>query len=203
MPPSVLRNAPPRTLPVLVLGVIGAVFLGAAVTRDPSSPFFAGAAVVTAACWLAGGLVSGPLPLGRRDPREPVAVGVVAFGFFAVCALVVRAVPPLDRAVGDVLELADGGRLAVVLGVALLTGLAEEAYFRGAVWRLAPRSPLVRSTAVYVLVTLLATRNPALGLAAVVMGTVFAWQRRRGQGILAPVLTHATWSTLMILLLPR
>lgn len=70
MPPSVLRDAPPRTLPVLLLGVVGAVFLGAAVTRDPASP-------------------------------------------------------------------------------------------------------------------------------------VFAWQRRRGRGIVAPVLTHATWSTLMLLLLPR
>jgi len=47
-----------------------------------------------------------------------------------------------------------------------------------------------------------ATRNPALVLASGLMGTVFAVQRRSSGGVLAPMLTHITWSTLMLRYLP-
>jgi CAAX protease family protein len=46
------------------------------------------------------------------------------------------------------------------------------------------------------------TRNPALVLAAGVMGTLFSLQRRASGGLQAPVLTHWTWSTLMVRYLP-
>lgn len=46
------------------------------------------------------------------------------------------------------------------------------------------------------------TRNPALVLAAGVMGTLFAFQRRASGGLQAPLLTHLTWSTLMVRYLP-
>ncbi len=39
-------------------------------------------------------------------------------------------------------------------------------------------------------------------LAAVVMGTLFGAQRRASGGIQAPVLTHLTWSVLMLRYLP-
>ena len=42
----------------------------------------------------------------------------------------------------------------------------------------------------------------ALVLAAVVMGTLFGAQRRASGGIQAPVLTHLTWSVLMLRYLP-
>jgi hypothetical protein len=35
------------------------------------------------------------------------------------------------------------------------------------------------------------------------MGTLFGYQRRATQGLQAPLLTHLTWSTLMVTLLPR
>jgi hypothetical protein len=41
-----------------------------------------------------------------------------------------------------------------------------------------------------------------LVVAAGVMGTVFAVQRRASGGVLAPILTHVTWSTLMLRYLP-
>ena len=47
-----------------------------------------------------------------------------------------------------------------------------------------------------------ATRNPALVLASGVMGTLLAVQRRATGGIQAPLLTHLTWSTLMLRYLP-
>ena len=46
------------------------------------------------------------------------------------------------------------------------------------------------------------TRNPALVLAATVMGTLFGAQRRASGGVQAPVLTHLTWSVLMLRYLP-
>jgi membrane protease YdiL (CAAX protease family) len=39
--------------------------------------------------------------------------------------------------------------------------------------------------------------------AAAVMGTLFALERRTTGGILAPMITHVTWSALMLFLLPR
>jgi hypothetical protein len=47
-----------------------------------------------------------------------------------------------------------------------------------------------------------ATRNPALVLASAVMGTLFGLQRRASGGIQAPILTHLTWSVLMLRYLP-
>jgi len=63
------------------------------------------------------------------------------------------------------------------------------------------RNPVPWSTAVYMLATV-ATRNPALVLASGVMGALFGLQRRASGGIGAPMLTHLTWSTLMLRYLP-
>ena len=63
-------------------------------------------------------------------------------------------------------------------------------------------NPVLVTTTVYALVTA-GTRNVALVLAAVVMGFIFARQRRVAGGLLAPVVTHLAWSLLMVLLLPR
>ena len=56
-------------------------------------------------------------------------------------------------------------------------------------------------TAIYTLAAT-ATRNPALMLASGTMGALFGLQRRATGGIQAPVLTHLTWSTLMLRFLP-
>jgi hypothetical protein len=84
----------------------------------------------------------------------------------------------------------------------LVNGLAEELFFRGALYPAAGRRrPLVVSTAVYALVTGM-TGNPALVLASAAMGTLFGWQRRATGGIQAPIITHLVWSALMIRYLP-
>jgi membrane protease YdiL (CAAX protease family) len=41
-----------------------------------------------------------------------------------------------------------------------------------------------------------------LGFAAVVLGAVVGLQRRASGGILAPILTHVTWSLSMLFALP-
>lgn len=192
--------------------VLGAGLLGAGLSTRPGSRQFYGATMTVAGVWTAGGLLSGPLHLGwiqgrdealRRPVVTPVATGVAAFGFFYGCALVARRVPVLDRAISRVLVFAEEGDEPLVLLTTLANGLGEEVFFRGALYAaLGDAHPVVTSTAVYALATS-TTRNPALVLAAGVMGTLLALQRRASQGLQAPVLTHLTWSALMVRYLPR
>jgi membrane protease YdiL (CAAX protease family) len=88
-----------------------------------------------------------------------------------------------------------------VLLVTVLNGIAEELFFRGAVYAALPKHPVTWSTLVYVIATL-ATGNVMLGFAAIVVGTVVGLQRRASGGILAPILTHITWSVVMLYALP-
>ncbi|MCW2830384.1 MAG: family intrarane metalloprotease, partial [Aeromicrobium sp.] len=101
-----------------------------------------------------------------------------------------------------VLQFADQGSAPLVAFTTLANGAAEEAFFRGALYAAAGvNHPVAKSTAVYTLATT-TTRNPALVLASGVMGALFALQRRATGGIQAPVLTHLTWSALMLRFMP-
>ena len=195
---------------VAVTSLAGAGLLGASLRSTPDSSRFYGLTAATAATWVVGGLASGLLHLGRTRYRDtlrrpvvtPALVGVGAFGVFYGCALVCRHVPFLDRAISRVLRYADRGSTAPVLATTLLNGAAEEVFFRGALYAAAGRDrPVVASTAVYVLATT-ATRNPSLVLASGVMGVLFGLQRRATGGIQAPLITHLTWSVLMLRFLP-
>jgi membrane protease YdiL (CAAX protease family) len=189
----------------------GATLLGISLSTKPGSTRFYVLTGGVAVTWLAGGLASGPLHRGwtghpghhmRRPVLTPVLTGVAAFGVFYGCALVSRHIPILRRAIAGVLEYAQQGSTGSVLVTTLANGAAEEVFFRGAVYAAAGnRSQVPLSTAAYALTTT-ATRNPALVLASVVMGTLFGLQRRATGGIQAPLLTHLTWSTLMVFGLP-
>ena len=133
----------------------------------------------------------------------PVLAGVAAFVVFLAAYLVARHLPVVGPALDGVLATADAGATALVLFVALLNGAGEELFFRGALHAaLVPHRPAIATTFVYVVVTT-ATGNVALIIAAVVMGALFSLERLSSRGVLAPMLTHLTWSTLMVLALPR
>lgn len=200
---------------VVATAVVGAGFLGASLAARPGSTRFYGLTAATALTWVVGGLASGPLHRGwttgrarRRPIGGPVLTGVAAFCAFYGAALVATRIPVLDRAIASVLRYADQGAGPLVLATTLVNGAAEEIFFRGALYAAVdgyhpPRRPgaMATSTAAYVLATT-ATRNPALVLASGVMGGLFAWQRRTTGGIQAPLLTHVTWSALMLRFLP-
>lgn len=193
------------------VAVTGATALGLSLSSRPGSRRFYTGTLGAAALWSLGGVLSGPLHLGwiqarnsrlRRPVATPVATGAAAFGVFYAAALVARRIPPLERALSEVLEYAEQGTGRWVLLTTLANGAGEEIFFRGALYTaLGQRHPVVASTAVYTLVTS-TTRNPALVLAAGVMGGLFALQRRASHGLQAPLLTHLTWSALMVRYLP-
>lgn len=192
-----------RRAVVVSTGLVGSILLGVALTRTPGSAAFSALTLAVALTWLVGGLSSGPLALGRRSLAGPLLLAVLAFVVFTGLALVVPLLPVLGPALSDVLARADTGSAAVLLGLALVTGAAEEVYFRGALWRALPEGREVWATSVAYVAATAATGNVALVGAALVMGPLFALQRRASKGILASTVTHLTWTVLMIVLLPR
>lgn len=193
------------------VSLAGAGLLGISLSTRPDSWEFYALTFGVAGTWVAGGFASGPLHLGwmqarndtlRRPVLTPVLTGVAAFGVFYGLAYVVRAIPVLEEAISSVLSYANQGNNGLVLLTTLANAAAEEVFFRGALYAaIGEGHPVVLSTAVYTLATV-ATRNPALVLAAGAMGALLGAQRRASGGIQAPVLTHLTWSTLMLRYLP-
>jgi CAAX protease family protein len=196
---------------VAATSVVGAGLLGVSLSTRPGSNKFYVLTLGAAGTWTLGGVVSGPLHLGwieghdrrlRRPFVTPVATGVAAFGFFYGCALVARRIPFLRRAIGSVLQFAEQGSMPLVLLTTYANGVGEEVFFRGALFAALPQhQAVVASSGVYALATT-ATRNPSLVLASLVMGPLWALQRRASGGLQAPLLTHLTWSTLMVRYLP-
>jgi CAAX protease family protein len=198
-----------RQLVTLAFLLLGAVVLGVSLRIDPGNAWFYPATLALAAVWTAGAFASGPLHLGRivhpTGPRRPVVtpilLGLLLASAFLVGGLVVREIPALDRQVRWVLEHADQGSGVLIVLVTVVNGIAEELFFRGAVFAASTRHPVTVSTVAYALATL-ATGNVMLGFAAVVLGAVTGLQRRASGGILAPILTHVTWSVTMLVALP-
>lgn len=195
------------------VSVLGSGFLGLALSTKPGSRAFIGATLGVAGTWLVGGFASGPLHRGwmerqhgqdglQRPVVTPIATGAVAFAGFYGGALVARQIPPLDRALRNILAFADAGSGPLVLFTTLANGIGEEIFFRGALYAaLGDKHPVALSTAVYTL-SVTTSRNPALVLAAGFMGTLFGLQRRASGGLQASTLTHLTWASLMLRFLP-
>lgn len=189
--------------------LVGAVVLGLSLRVEPGDPVFYPATLALAAVWVVGAVASGPLRLGRysRGERQvrpvvlPLLTGLGLAGVFVLGALVVREIPMLGPQVRDLLTFAQEGALPIVLAITLVNGVAEEVFFRGAVFEAVPQYPIAASAAVNVLVVL-ASGNAPLAFAALVLALVVGWQRRITGGVLAPVITHLTWSTVMLLTLP-
>jgi membrane protease YdiL (CAAX protease family) len=200
-----------RRRAVTATGIGGAGLLGISLSTKAGSPQFYLLTMGLAGTWAAGALAHGPLPLGtaqgqdgaqRRPVVMPVLTGAGAFGLFYAAARLARHIPPLSRAVGSVLHYADDGSTRLVLLTVCANAVAEELFFRGALWSLVQDShPIVKTTLAYAATTA-ATRNPALVLAGTATSVLFGLQRRTSGGVLAPALTHLTWSLLMLRYLP-
>ena len=212
---AVPYQEPPRTvvrrrIVVVVVLVIGAALLGYSLTRPPGDESFYWLTLALAAVWALGAFASGPLHLGcirfRGRNQRPVitgtAIGLLLGGAFLIGGLIAREIPAIREYITRVLEFADYGPLALVTFITVINGVAEELFFRGALYTALGRwYPATVSTVIYV-VAILATGNPMLAFAGVIVGSVCAWERRATGGVLAPMLTHFFWGLVMVLALP-
>ncbi len=207
-PPGVRTR---RRIVVAFVVVIGAALLGYSLARDPGDESFYGLTLALAGVWAIGALASGPLHLGsvhfRGRNQRPVisgtVVGLVLGAVFVLGALVVREIPVLSDHATQVLEFASQGSLPLVVFITVLNGFAEELFFRGALYSaLEKHHPAIISTIIYVIAMGAATLNPLLTFAAVILGSVCAWERRATGGVLAPIITHMVWGLIMVLALP-
>jgi hypothetical protein len=196
---------------------LGAAGLGAAALLRSSFAAKAGSArfyLLTtglAGAWTGGALGAGPVPwrgdawrarpggAARALVVVPVVTGAVTFVVFYGAARVARRHRLSRRAIASVFHYAEAGSTPLVVLIAAGSGVAEELYFRGALWS-GPR-PLRTTTLAYAASTA-ATGNPALVLAGLITSVIFGWQRDVTGGVLAPAVTHVTWSVLMLRYLP-
>jgi membrane protease YdiL (CAAX protease family) len=205
--PSLVRR---RRIVVVIVLILGATLLGISLTRTPGSTSFYLLTFALAAVWAAGARVSGPLHLGcvefRGRDRRPVitgaAIGVLLGAVFIVGGLVAREIGPVRDYIVQVLNYANYGALWLVVLITVINGLAEEMFFRGALYSALGRyHPEILSTVIYA-VAVSAAGNPMLGFAGVILGAVCAYERRITGGVLAPMLTHFFWGLVMVLALP-
>ena len=192
--------------------VLGAVVLGLGVGTRPGDPLFDLATTGGAVLWVLGAFASGSLDLGRARSRAGGSSLGVLLGFilgalllavFLAGALVVGQVPCLRGPVAELLDHARYASLPVVVAITIASGIAEELFFRGAVYAAFPeRWAIPGSTLLYAASTLF-TGVPLLTFAAVCLGLLTAAQRRVTGGVLGPVASHLTWSLGMLLLLPQ
>ena len=199
-----------RQVVAAIVVLVGAGVLGWSLRLEPGSDIFYVAAVLLAVIWAIGAFISGRLHLGRISRREdlirpvvePIVIGLALVALFVVGSLVVREIPPLADYVSSVLEYADEGSLPLLALITFFNGVAEELFFRGAMYAAIPRHPVLWTTLAYVVATL-ATGNVMLAFAAILLGAVCGLQRRASGGVLGPILTHVTWSTVMLFALPQ
>lgn len=206
--PSVVRR---RKIVVAVFLLIGAVLLGYSLSRPPGDESFIWLTLALAAVWAIGAFASGPLHLGhvrfRARNHRPVitgtAVGLALGAVFVVGGLVARQIPGVHEYITRVLEFSNAGPLVLIVFITVINGVAEELFFRGALYTtLAKYRPVLVSTVLYVIATAATTGNPMLGFAAIILGTVCALERRATGGVLAPMLTHFFWGLVLVLALP-
>jgi membrane protease YdiL (CAAX protease family) len=199
-----------RVVAALTL-VVGACVLAWALRITPGDSLFYVATLALALVWVLGAFASGRLHLGRAHRRDggssravvqSLTLGLLLLAIFLVGAVAVARVPVLREPVDRLLAHAAYGSLSVVAVITAVNGVAEELYFRGALYAaIGRRRAVTISTLVYTLVTA-AAGIPLLVLAAALLGVVTGLQRRVTGGILGPVVTHLTWSLGMLFLLP-
>jgi uncharacterized protein len=138
----------------------------------------------------------------QRPVITGTVVGLAVGAVFLVGGLIAREIPGIREFITRVLEFAEQGALPLVVFITLTNGIAEELFFRGALYTaLGKAYPAVISTIIYI-VAILATLNPVLAFAAVIVGAICAYERRATGGVLAPILTHFFWGLIMVLALP-
>ncbi|MDN5631101.1 CPBP family intramembrane glutamic endopeptidase [Kocuria sp.] len=199
-----------RTIWVVVAtGVVAAACLAWSLRIPAGDPWFYPATFMLAAVYIIGSSaalrMTGerlPWAVTPRGLRDAVLGGLGLAALFVAGGFMVRFLPPLAGPVHELLDHARVGGLAMVALTTAVNGVAEEAYYRGALWRVLPRGRRILVTTVaYTLVTSLAG-IPLLALAAAALGALVGWLRERTRSLLPCVVAHLIWSLTMLFVLP-
>lgn len=190
---------------------VGAPVLRTALKQPPGSRSFQVWTVALAGVWTAGAFASGPLHVGHSNSRQgpvrpltrPLAIGTGAVAVFSLGGMVVVQIPLLRKEIESVVQHARFGDLRLVVPLTLVTGAAEELFFRGALYAATPAPHQVALTTAAYGTTTLATGNPMLVFASVLLGAITGISRRVTGGVLSPIIVHGTWSTGMLVILPK
>lgn len=206
--PLFLRRPALAQLAVLAVLAGGTALLHLSFASPPGSTRFYGLSLALAAVWVVGGLLvpvelwPAPRRRGARTFLAPILVGLLLAVIFVLGALVVDRLPVLGDALSGVFGYADRGLLPLVLAITVINAIAEELFFRGALWRLTrPDHRYAVTTVLYVVATI-GTGQPLLIFAAVVLALVTGRLRQVTGGVLAPILAHVAWSVTMLLAVP-
>lgn len=206
--PRRLRRS--RIVAVITL-VVGAVVLWAALRIAPGDPMFYPATLGLAAVWAIGGFAAGRPHLGwvrtrrgelTRPVLQPFLIGLALVALFIAGAVVVARIPVLREPVDRLLDHAQFGSLPVVLALTVLNGVVEELFFRGTLYNASPARWAIPGTVIVYAAVTAGSGVVLLVFAGALLGLVTALQRRVSGGVLAPIITHITWSSAMLLLLP-
>lgn len=195
---------------VIVTGVLAAAALAWSLRIEAGDPWFYPATFILAAIYIVGSSVSVRLVgsrfrwhASRRGIRDAVVGGVLLALVFFAGAFAVHFIPFLRDPVDQLLDHTRVGSLALVLATTAINGVAEEMYYRGALWRtVKPGYRILVTTVLYTAVTALAG-IPLLAFAAAAMGVMVAILRERTQSLTPPIIAHLIWSLSMLLVLPQ
>lgn len=201
-----------RRVVALVTLAGGVTLLAATLRIEPGDSRFYLGTLALAVLWTVGALASGPLHLGHAHTRsgghdarpvvQSLTLGGLLLALFLCGGLVVARLPLLRDPVQHLLDHARLGSLPLVALLTAVNGVAEELYFRGALYAAVGRRHAVATTTVLYALTTAVSGIPLLVLAGAALGLLTGLQRRVTGGVLGPALTHVTWSLGMLLLLP-
>ncbi|MDO4918922.1 CPBP family intramembrane glutamic endopeptidase [Kocuria sp.] len=195
---------------VAATGVLAAAGLAWSLRIPAGDPWFYPATLILAAVYIAGSSIAVRMT-GERLPwrvtpqgmRDAVIGGVVLAAVFVAGGFMVRFIPPLAGPVHELLDHARVGGLAMTALTTAVNGVAEETYYRGALWRVLPRGRrILVTTILYTAVTSLAG-IPLLAFAAAALGAFVGYLRERTRSLVPCVVTHLVWSLTMLLVLPH
>ncbi len=179
---------------------------------SPGDPALYAITLALGTTWVVGALMSGKLYLGSANDRrggqdsraivQPLLVGLLLVVLFLAGAVIVAAIPALREPLLDLMAHARLSILPVMVGLLFLNAVAAELFFRGGLYAATGGQHAVLITTFVFALSTVATGIPTLVVGAAVLGAVVGLQRRVTGGVLAPIITHLTWLTGMVFLLP-
>ncbi|MDV6000012.1 CPBP family intramembrane metalloprotease [Kocuria rhizophila] len=194
---------------VAATGVVAAVCLAWSLRIPAGDPWFYPATFILAGVYIAGSSaairMTGerlPWEVTPRGMRDAVLGGIVLAVIFVAGGFMVRFIPFLGEPVHELLNHARVGSLFMVALTTAVNGVAEETYYRGALWRVLPRGRRILVTTIaYTAVTSL-VGIPLLAFAAAALGAFVGYLRERTRSLVPPIVAHLVWSLTMLFVLP-